>query len=315
MAFDRLVADADVLVHNARPRIEAALGMTYERLSNLNERLIVVGITGFGRDGPNVDRPAVDLVVQGVSGLLTVNGFPDAPVRVATTVIDYQAAWIAACAVTTGLVARARTGIGERIDVNLYDAALSLQASTITDYLASGVLPERTGNEAQLGAPAGVYETASGSVVLSAYFPGQWHSLCRLLGLPELEHDDRFVDNDARLRHRAELNAVLVPRLLAEPATIWLEQFAAAGITCGPVSDYADICTGEQVAASRILADIGTPATGPVGTVELPMTIGGARGRPTRRLPVLDEFREQVLASGFEELVAADASATQPTRR
>ncbi|WP_432975322.1 CaiB/BaiF CoA transferase family protein [Dactylosporangium sp. CA-233914] len=299
-AFDRLAAEADVLVHNARPRIEQSLGLTFERLSEVNPRLIVVGITGFGRRGPNVDKPAVDLVVQGMSGLLMINGYPDAPVRVATTVIDNQAAWIAACATVSALVQRARTGLGEQIDVNLYDAALSIQASNVTDYLASGVLPKRTGNDAQLGAPAGVYETATTSIVVSAYFPDHWRSLCHLLGIPDIEHDPRFKDNDARLRHQAELNTVLAPRFLAEPATLWLERFEAAGITCGPVADYAEVCASEQAAVSQILADIGTAATGPVRTVDLPITIRGERVGTSRRLPVLDACREQVLATGFE---------------
>ena len=298
--FDRLAAEADVVIHNARPRVERTLGLTYERLSQVNPRLIVIGITGFGRQGPHVDKPAVDLVVQGMSGLLMVNGYPDAPVRVATTVIDTQAAWVAALAAVTALVQRARTGLGERIDVNLYDTALSIQASNITDYLASGILPERTGNDAQLGAPAGVFETKTKPIVVSAYFPDQWRILCQILGAPDVERDPKFEDNEARLRNRVELNLVLAPRFLSEPASFWLETLAAAGITCGPVADYTEVCENEQTLTNQILADIGTPDTGPVRTVELPMTIGGERLRPSRSAPILDARRDQILATGFE---------------
>ncbi|WP_354671531.1 CoA transferase [Streptomyces sp. SRF1] len=129
----------------------------------------------------------------------------------------------------------------------------------------------------------------------------EWQSLCCILGIPEVEHDPRFKDCDAGLGHQAELNTALAPRFLERPAASWLEQFEAAGITCGPVADYAEVCASEQARVSQIFVEVGAPDGGAVRTVDLPMRIGGQRVRPSRHLSILDECRDQIITSGFEE--------------
>lgn len=295
--FDRLAADADVVIHNARPDSEARLGLEFSRLAELNPRVIVIAISGFGRVGPNLNRPAVDIIVQGISGMISLNGFPDQPVRVAATVVDIQTAWVAALGAVSAILQRVNSGCGQLIDVNLYDASLSLQSLNLTEYLHTGEVPVRTGNDAQLGAPAGVFETSDGRIVLSAWFPMQWTRLCELLALPGLSDDARFATNDERIANRSLLNESLESALRSGTTQHWLDLFGEAGITCGPLYDYEQVCASEQTEVSEMLINVASDEHA-TRTLRSPLKLDGMRIGQWHA-PLLDEHHAEITASGF----------------
>lgn len=292
-ALYSLVRNADVFIHNLRPRSIEHLGATWEELSRLNPALIYLSITGFGDKGPYRDKPAVDYVLQAMSGLLSINGFEHQPVRVAVTVIDIASAWLGALGVVSALLHRAHTGQGQHVAVSLFDTALNLQLLPWADYLHSGIPPRRTGNRAGLGAPAALFQTADGYIVISAYFSHQWLRFCRIIGKPEIASDPRFATNELRLAHEEELYDLLDPIIRSRTTQEWLDLLEREDITCARMTTYEEIVQDEQMYINQSIMDI-PDRMGRFRTVGFPIRFSVSPMRVTRPAPLLNEHADEV---------------------
>jgi crotonobetainyl-CoA:carnitine CoA-transferase CaiB-like acyl-CoA transferase len=279
----RLIEHSDVLIHNFRHGTAARLGVGPAELEALNPRLIDVRVTGFGSAGPHKERPAVDFIVQAMSGLMSVNGPKESPVRVGLTLVDIAAGHLCAQGVLAALVQRERSARGEHIEVSLYDVAMSLQMLLWADYLETGQEPVRTGNSTQLGSPVGLFETADGAIVVSAYFPTQWPRFCALLGAPGLVGDERFATNALRLANRDELHEIIEPLLRRGTTAEWLERLEQADITCGRVATYPEVEHDPQTRSNGIIVEVPGARSAPIRMIGAPLTLGGRR--PEIRLP------------------------------
>jgi crotonobetainyl-CoA:carnitine CoA-transferase CaiB-like acyl-CoA transferase len=253
----------------------------------------------------------VDLVIQAESGIMAVTGEAGGPpLKVGFTVVDVAAGHVMAQAVLAALIQRGRTGLGDDVTISLVDVALHLQAAPMTEYLATGSLPPRSGNAAPMTSPADMFATADGHIVISAYLERHWQLLCQALGRPELVADGRFASKVDRVRNRhqlgAELESVLVTRTSAE----WVEGLNEAGLVVGTVKTYADIEADAQVQAMGTIVEV----AGEKGyrTIRLPARFGSwqpdhARGAPgrgadteqlLRELGYTDEDITQLVARG-----------------
>ncbi len=205
-----LCAHADVVVENFRPGVAQKLGIGYQEIRSLNPGVVYASISGFGQTGPAAHRPAYDIVLQAMTGLMEATGSPDGPpTLVGEAVSDVVSGLFASWGILAALLARARTGQGTHVDVSMLDSTLAFTATSVSRYLFTGKSPVRVGNRHPLSAPFGVYAAADGHYVLAVLNNKLFGKLCELLGQPELADDPRFCSDEERSRHEPALRAAI----------------------------------------------------------------------------------------------------------
>lgn len=293
---ERLVAQSDVVISNYRAGVMAKLGFGYERCKALKADIIYCTISGFGQDGEYAQLPASDTILQAVSGVMSVVGEPDGPpLRVGFPLIDMTAANSAVQSVLLALYGRLTGQGGACIDVSLMAAAASLMCGGYTENMATGRLPPRQGNQNSLLAPAGAFEVAGGRYITIAVLrDSHWQKFCSALALDALATDERFATNAARVKHRAALDAIIVPLLKSNTSEHWLPKLRAADILCGAINTVADVLADPALVACLPLLDIGLPnAARALGS---PIRYDGDFFAAERASPAKGEHTREVLA-------------------
>ncbi len=314
---ERLVAKADVVVSNYRAGVMAKLGFDYARCEALRPGIIYCTISGFGQEGAHAQRPASDTVLQAVSGVMSVVGEADGePLRVGFPLIDMAAANHAVQSVLLALYGRVTGRGGANIDVSLMAAAAALMCGGFTEYMATGRLPRRQGNQNSLLAPAGAFEVAGGRYITIAVLrDSHWIKFCAALQLEHLAGDERFSSNAARVKHRDELHRIIVPLLKSNTSEYWIGQLAAADILCGPVNTLADVLADPALAACLPLIDPGLPGTPRI--MGMPVRYNGGFFGAERPAPAKGEHTLEVLqdigyaAAEIDALLRAGSAFTE----
>lgn len=231
-----LATSADVVVENFRPGVMARFGLDHASLSEVNPRVVMCSITGFG-SGPGAGLPGYDLLVQAMGGLMSITGDPDGePSKVGVALVDVVTGLHALSAVQAALLERTRSGQGQHVEVNLLSSLLSGLVNQASAAVGTGVSPGRSGNAHPSISPYEPFPTGDGQLVLAVGNDRQFQRLVRVLGEPELATDDRFATNVARVEHRAELRATLTGVLAARPAQDWAAELSAVGVPAGPIN-------------------------------------------------------------------------------
>jgi crotonobetainyl-CoA:carnitine CoA-transferase CaiB-like acyl-CoA transferase len=231
-----LAARADVFIENYRPGVADRLGIGFSVLSERNPRLIYAAISGFGQTGPYRNRGGFDLMTQGMSGLMSINGPEEGPpFRLPIAISDVAAGMFLAFGITAALEARRRTGRGQMVETSLLEAATSFAVYEAAHYFAHGTRPPRIGQRHRGSAPYQVFATADGYITIGGAQQSFFLKLCDLVGLPELKDDPRFRRNADRVKHNDALVALLQEKLRARASAGWLAAFEEAGIPAGPV--------------------------------------------------------------------------------
>ena len=293
----RLIERADVLVENYRPGVLERMGFGSERLDQLNPDLVVASINGYGSTGPYADRPAFDFIAQAMSGFMSVNGRAgEPPMRAAMPISDLVAGLYGAFGAACALAARGRgRARGQRVESSLMNGLISLLAYLSAEYLATGALPARTGNEHPIAAPYGLYEAADGQVAIAPSTDQVVRRLFHVLGIEaELERPE-FGSYEARLRHRDAVNAVVGKRIRGDRVEHWIETLNAAGVPCGRVADLRDVFADPQVRAQEMVLEIPHPGHGTVRMTGFPVKLSETPCRVRRPAPELGEHTEEVL--------------------
>ena len=294
-ALRRLVRDADVLVENFRPGTLAKIGLDRDTLGQLNPRLIVTSVNGYGSTGPYVDRPAFDFVVQAMSGYMSVSGPPETPMRAGPPITDLVAGLYAAVGVLAALRARDRDGAGQGVEVSLMNAAVSLLAYLASEFFVTGRVPERTGNDHPLVAPYGLYRTADGEIAVA---PSNDVILGRFLGAIGLGHllnHPDFDTNAKRFVRRPQLQAMIEERLRTDARDAWIERLNAAGVPCGRVQDLAEVFADPQIVAQDMRIEVDHPGHGPVAMLGFPIKLDRTPCRVRHATPNLGEHTRVIL--------------------
>jgi len=296
--FDRLLARADVLVENFRPGVMERLGLGFAELHARLPRLVVASTSGFGQTGPYAQRPAYDVVVQAMGGIMSLTGHPGGPpTRVGTSTGDITAGLFTAVGVLAALCERARTGVGRRVDVAMLDCQVATLENAIARYVATGEVPGPLGSRHPSITPFQAFATRDGHVVVAAGNDALFAKLADALGRPELAQDPRFLSNDLRTRHVAELTALLAPAFAARDGSEWLAELEARGIPCGPLNDVAQVLADPQVRARNMVVTTDDPDAGTFSLAGNPVKLSGVPDPATRgRAPRLDEHRAALLA-------------------
>jgi crotonobetainyl-CoA:carnitine CoA-transferase CaiB-like acyl-CoA transferase len=249
--FIKLVESADVIVENFRPGVMARLGVDYETLKSINQKLIYCAISGFGQDGPWVHRPAYDQIIQGVSGVMSITGADDsAPLRVGYPVADTVGGITAAFAISAALNESPR---GNFIDISMLESVLATMGWAVSNYLIAGVKPSANGNENPTSAPSGAFEAAKGLINIAANKDEQWVLLTDHLGVPELRDHPDYATREDRKLNRLALKAELETVLRTRPARDWAEELNRIGVPSGAVLTVPEILDMPQVAERGFL--------------------------------------------------------------
>ncbi len=266
----RLAARADVVVENFKPGGMARLGLGYEQVRATNPGVVYASISGFG-SGAGAALPGYDLLVQAVGGLMSVTGEPDAePTKVGVAMVDVITGMHAAIGIQAALLSRARTGVGQQVEVNLLSSLLSAMVNQTGGFVAGGVVPGRMGNKHPSIAPYETFPTADRPIVLAVGNDGQFRALCAVLERPDLGADPRFATNPGRVAERATLVPELTRTLLTRSADLWFAALTAAGVPCGPINDVAAAIELARSLGAEPVVDIdGVP------TVADPITLSG----------------------------------------
>ena len=258
--FERLVDGADVLVENFRPGVMERLGYGWESLHARWPRLVYAAVSGFGRTGPYAERPAYDLVVQAMGGLMSLTGpAGGAPVRVGASIGDIAAGLFAAVGVLSALHDRGRTGEGQLVDIAMLDCQVAILENAVARYGATGEAPGPLGARHPSITPFDVFEAADGPLVIAAGNDALFARLCGVLGREGLAADERFADNRRRTENADALAAEIEGALAGGPAAEWLERLGAAGVPCGPINDVAAVVDDPGVRARNMIVSVELP--------------------------------------------------------
>lgn len=295
-AFARLAASADVVIENLRPGTMAALGLGYAALSARSPRLIYLAATGFGSEGPYAKMAGLDIIAQGMSGLMSITGEPERPpVKVGVPVADLSCALYATIAVLAALRARDRDGVGQFIDVSLLESAVSFGVWEAGRYFATGDVPAPSGSAHQSIAPYQAFRSADGWFTFGANSQHHWIACCAVFGLDALADDRRFATNADRIAHRAPLIAAIEAVTETEPTQIWTEKLTAAGIPCGPIWRFDRVFADSHLAARNFFVDAPHATLGPVRQIGSPMRFSQTPVEIVRAGPVLGADTADVL--------------------
>lgn len=257
----RLVARADVLLENFRTGVLDRLGFSVERLHEINPRLVICSITGFGRDGPEADRAGYDQIAQGEAGLMSLTGpSADEPTRVGVPIADLLAGMYAAYGILAALHERASTGRGRVVRTSLLAAVVGVHAFQGTRWTVGGVVPHAMGNHHSAIAPYGLFRTADGAIQIACGTEGQWRALSALLGID----DPRFSTNRERVALKDEVITAVEDALARAPAEEWLARLIPLGIPVGKVRTLDEVYAWDQVLTQGLLVDVEHPVAGPI---------------------------------------------------
>jgi len=259
----RMVEGSDVVVENFRPDVKHRLAIDYETLSQINPRLVYGSISGFGQTGPYRERPGLDQIAQGLSGLMTVNGEPGrGPMRVGLPVADLTAGFMLAHGIVCALLERERSGKGQWVHTSLLQANIRLMEFQAARYLLAGEVPRQAGNYHPISEPTGVYQASDGSLIIQAGGQVMFRRLCDALEGPELVTDPRFTNGPERLKHRPELTVEIERRLASRTAAEWVARLTDFGVPAGPVLDVEQCFANEQVRTLPVIAEVDHPLLG-----------------------------------------------------
>ncbi len=255
--FEELLTAADVLVENFRPGTMDRLGYGWEVLHTRWPRLVYAAVSGFGHTGPYSERPAYDMVVQAMGGLMSVTGHPGSPpTRVGTSVGDIAAGLFAAIGILAALHERERTGLGQMVDVAMLDCQVAILENAIATYSATDRVPGPLGARHPSITPFGAYGASDAHLVIAAGNDRLFSRLCQAIGRPELADDPRFVTNEARTEHAGELKCELERVLATGGVGEWLKRLVEAGVPCGPINDIGAVMSDPGVRARNMIVEV-----------------------------------------------------------
>lgn len=296
-AYFRLAEHADVVVENFMPAVKDRWGIGYASTAQRNPAIIYCSLSAFGQTGPYAGRPGIDNVFQAMAGIMSVTGEANGrPMRCGPPVADAVAGLHVAQGIMLALLARARTGEGQHVQVSLLDACIAIQAIMGSYYFATGEIPPRVGNGSLFSSPTGSFVTKDGAEIAINTFTDKFFGrLCRAVGAPHLAEDDQFRTIDDRMRNREKLEAQLADYFKAKTAEEWLPVFQELGVIAGKVNNYAEVFSDPQVLHNEMVVTVEHPTAGSLRATGIPIKLGATPGRIARPAPVLGQHTDEVL--------------------
>lgn len=297
--FLALLGSFDVLVENFRPGTMEKLGLGYDRLARSHPGLVYAAASGFGHTGPYRLKPAYDVVVQGMGGIMSITGHPGGPpTRVGASIGDITAGLFTAIGILAALRARDETGKGQMVDVAMLDCQVAILENALARYEVSGQVPGRIGNRHPSITPFTSVPCADGYLILAIGNDALWEKFCRLVGRGDLWADPEFRTNHDRTENWGRLEPLLAEVFAGRTTAEWLSLLEGAGIPCGPINGIDQVVEDPQIAAREMVVEVEHPVAGPLKMAGCPVKLSGAPRHWLRRpSPRLGEHTEAVLGS------------------
>ena len=293
-----LAQKVDVVVENFRPGVAERLGIGPEKLRALNPKLVYVSVSGFGQTGPLAHRPAYDIIVQAMSGLMEATGEPNgAPTLVGEAVSDVVAGLFASWATLAALLQAQRTGAGQHVDVAMFDTTLTFLATSMSRYLFTGQPAKRVGNRHPLSAPFGVYKARDGHYALAVLNKKLFDATALAMSLPELVDDPRFATDETRSANEPALRAALESWSTQHDVADVVAALEAAGVPAAPIWNIEQALNSEQIRARGLLSAVDDERLPGLQLPTQPVHFNGALPNRVQRAPALGEHTEQLLQS------------------
>ncbi len=291
----RLLDGADVLVANFRPGVLDRLGFGYARVAERCPQLIYALINGYGEQGEDASRSSFDLVIQAESGLMDLTGQPGgSPTKVGVSIADEVAGLYLVQGVQAALLARHRSGLGQRVEIALHDAMLSMFTFQAQQYLCEGIPPRRLGNAHPSLVPYRPFQTSDGTVIVGVASDVLWQCFCQAVGLESLLEQDRFGTNAERVGNRAELDALIADRLAENTTAHWINLLRTAKVPCGRIRTLAEALDGTQARSRQMV--VACPDSG-LRVLGVPLKLSASASRVRRAPPKLGEHTDEILAA------------------
>jgi crotonobetainyl-CoA:carnitine CoA-transferase CaiB-like acyl-CoA transferase len=295
-ALADLIRGADVLVENYRPGVLAEMGFGPDRLEQLNPRLVVASVNGYGSTGPYATRPSFDFIAQAMSGFMSVNGEAGgSPLRSGLPMSDLVAGLYAAFGIVCALNARGRTGRGQAVESALTNGLISMLSYASANYFATGENPKRTGNDHPIASPYGLFHASDGELAIAPSTEDIVRRLLRALGLEAMLEDPDFATVAQRMKHRARINAAINEKLGEATVAHWIETLNRAGVPCGRVMGLDEVFADPQVQAQEMVLEVEHPGRGPVRMTGFPVKLSATPCAVRLPAPELGQHTEEVL--------------------
>jgi len=292
----KLATSADIIIESFTPGTADAMGIGFEDINKINQRIIYCSLSGFGQTGPYSKRPAYDPVIQAMSGFMMTTGEPDTPpVRVGPGVIGLGTAFIAAYGILLAVMMRQKTEKGQHIDTAFFDTAVFFMSFFITGYSFTGLAMPRMGSSNPVFVPYQCFEAADRYVFIGVTQNSFWQGFCTAIGMEGLEKDPLFITNDRRLENRASLLKILVPAIREFKSDDLLARLESAGVPCAPVLEIPEVVEDPQVRARQMLYQTEYPVTGKMKVSHIPLKMSGFKPGEATRSPLLGEHTMEIL--------------------
>ena len=292
----KLVARADVLIENFRTGTMESFRLGYDVLQPINPRLIYCAVSVFGRSGPYKDKAGYEALMQAFSGVMSITGEPDGPaLRCGVSFLDLGTGMMAAYGVMNALFHRERTGQGQKVEVSLFETALSLMSYHAVGYLLEGHVPQRQGSGHPMIVPYQVFQTQDGEIFIVGSNQRLWIRLCQMLGREDLLQDPRFASNKERVKHRHILVPILQGETQKFPTTVLNELLDKASVPCAPVNTLDNVLTDPQTQAREMIVDIPHPLIPDLRLLGLPIKLSKTPGDVRLPPPLKGQHTEEVL--------------------
>ena len=296
--FMKLVGRADVVVENYRPDVKARLGIDYESLRKVNPRIVLASLSGFGQDGPYVERGGFDQIAQGMSGIMSVTGFPEeGPTRVGGAICDVMMGYQCAFGIAAALLEREASGQGQWVQTDLLNAGTSLIDFQVARYLFKGDVAKQGGNDHPSTMPVSSYKTRDGHINIAASGDAIWKRLCKVLGKEDWLAMPEYATDPLRVKNRKPLNEALNAVFAARTSAEWIEALNQASVPCGPIYTMDQVFDDPQVKHLGIAASVRHPLLGEIRMQNQPVTLSRTPGRVAVSTPELGEHTEEVLGA------------------
>ncbi len=290
-----LAAESDVIINNFKTGTMERFGLGYEELAAVNPGIVYCSITGFGETGPYREMPGYDFIIQAMSGLMSITGDETAgPQKVGVAITDVLTGLYACIGIQGALLERGTSGIGQKLDISLYDTAVSALVNIGSNYLMSGKIPEALGNRHANIVPYQTFPTLDGEMVIAVGNDNQFRRLCEVLGKPDLAENEQFLTNPDRVTNRVTLIPLLEEIFLTKPTAYWQEKCRETKIPCGPIQNLKEVTEDPQLEAREMFVKAEHPSAGQVTMIGSPLKLSRTPVKVRHHPPDPGEHNEEI---------------------
>lgn len=295
-AIKKLVRESDVIINNFKSGTMQRLGLDYETLSEINPEIIYCSITGFGETGPYKDMPGYDFIIQAMSGLMSITGDNESgPQKVGVAITDILTGLYACIGIQGALLERTQSGKGQKLDLSLYDSAVSALVNIGSNYLMAGKKPSALGNQHANIVPYQTFDTMDGEMVIAVGNDNQFKQLCKILEKPEYASDERFRTNPDRVANREALIPLLQEVFSTKSTAYWQEKCHENNIPCGPIQSIDEVASDPQLNARDMFISADHPTAGAIRMIGSPLKLSRTPANVSHHPPDAGEHTDEIL--------------------